>query len=148
MRTPVPCNGCTACCRGGEFIVLFPEHGDDPASYEHDALRSEQGEPILVLRHRDNGDCVYLGEHGCTIHGRAPSICRHFDCRRYFLSMPRNERRLIERHAHAKSEIFAEARKRLSTLSPAERQAAMAKRTEYRPEVSDRKRLRDSLVTT
>ena len=46
-------------------MVLFPEHGDDPASYDHDAVGSEQGEPIMVLRHLAN--TFILHEHGCTI---------------------------------------------------------------------------------
>ena len=34
----------------------------------------------MVLNHLTNGDCVYLGPDGCTIHGRHPAICRTFDC--------------------------------------------------------------------
>jgi hypothetical protein len=34
-----------------------------------------------MLAHKPNGDCIYLDEHGCSIHGRAPSLCRVADCR-------------------------------------------------------------------
>gem|GEM_PF-4670423 len=26
-----------------------------------------------MLAHKPNGECFYLNEHGCSIHGRAPS---------------------------------------------------------------------------
>jgi len=34
-----------------------------------------------MIAHLPNGDCVYLGDNGCTIHGRAPALCRAADCR-------------------------------------------------------------------
>lgn len=34
-----------------------------------------------MIAHKANGECVYLGENGCTIHDRAPSLCRVVDCR-------------------------------------------------------------------
>jgi hypothetical protein len=126
------------------MVVLFEEHGDD-VTLEHDRVETEFG-PLLLLRHKPNGDCVYLGEHGCTIYDRAPAVCRRFDCRKYFLAMPREERRQMERHARAKIEIFEAARQRLSTLTPLERADAMRRRMLARPEVKDRKRLRDTLL--
>jgi len=35
----------------------------------------------LMLAHTPDGDCVYLGEAGCTIHDHAPALCRAADCR-------------------------------------------------------------------
>jgi Fe-S-cluster containining protein len=131
LRNPVPCQGCTACCRG-ELVVLFPEDGDDPARLEHVELPGGELGPLLVLKHRENGDCVYLGPQGCTIHDRAPAVCRAFDCRTYFLSMTRAERRLHEREAKRqggdKSAIFRAGRARVHTLTMAEREAAVARR--------------------
>jgi hypothetical protein len=143
LRNPVPCAGCTACCRGGELVVLFPEDGDDPARFDHIEVPSPAG-TILVLRHRENGDCVYLGAGGCTIHGRAPAVCRNFDCRKYFLSMPRNERRLVEKRAASKPDIFTAGRQRIHTLSQAERDAAIARRGEAEP--PSRQMLRNMLT--
>jgi len=43
--------------------------------------------PSLLLEGIDshpNGDCVYLGADGCTIHGRQPAVCKAFDCRVFF----------------------------------------------------------------
>jgi Fe-S-cluster containining protein len=142
LRTRVPCDGCRACCQH-ELVVLFPEDGDDPARFEHIALPSTHG-PVLILKQKDNGDCVYLGPDGCTIYGRAPVVCRKFDCRAYFLSMPRQERRQIEKHVDSKISIFKAGRQRLDTLSPSEYRAALAKRGEA--ELPSRQALRNMMV--
>ena len=75
-RKVVPCNGCTLCCQG-DAIRLEPE--DRPSDYltePHPYIRG-----ALMLAHKPNGECIYLGEHGCTIHDRAPSLCQSADCR-------------------------------------------------------------------
>jgi len=115
-RAQVPCNGCHECCRGGEVVTLFPEAGDDPSKYlTSDALMVD-GTPLIMLQHKPNGDCVYLGEQGCTIHDRAPAVCRAFDCRGFFLKLTRNERRRWGRDNPHKQRIFAAGRMRLQTL--------------------------------
>ena len=80
----VPCNGCTACCEGGELIVLHPEHGDQPSEYLTIEVKHPFfGSPAVALRQKPDGSCVYLERgKGCTIHERRPAICREFDCRR------------------------------------------------------------------
>lgn len=142
LRTPVPCNGCRVCCQR-ELVVLFPEKGDDPARLEHVALPSLFG-PILVLKQKDNGDCVYLGADGCTIHDRAPAVCRAFDCRAYFLSMNRHERRLHEKRSAHKVAVFHAGRQRLDTLNEHERRAATAMRDE--PALPSRQTLLNMMV--
>jgi hypothetical protein len=96
------------------------------------------GETFHMLKHKDNGDCFYLDKNGCTIHDRAPSVCRQFDCRQYFLSMTRAARRAMEKaakkHGHdQKSWVFAEGRRRLNTLMPEQRSAAMSQREDHVP---------------
>lgn len=90
----VPCNGCTLCCQN-DMIFLHPEMGDDPAQYETVEARhpftGQMGH--MVAKKPGSTDCIYLGEGGCTIHGRAPSICRVFDCGKLFASRTRAERR-------------------------------------------------------
>jgi len=122
-RADVPCGTCRACCRH-ELVVLFPEAGDDVESYDAVEIRVDEadGPAIHVLKHKDNGDCIYLGEHGCTIHHRAPAVCRTFDCRLFFVRHTRNERRQWEKRARQKLEIFRAGRERLHTLE--ERKAA------------------------
>jgi len=74
--TKVPCNGCTLCCRK-DAIRLLPE--DDASQYQTEPHQS--GDGSLMLAHRPDGSCIYLTKEGCGIHGRAPKMCRQFDCR-------------------------------------------------------------------
>ena len=96
---PVRCNGCTACCRGGHQVQLVP--GEDPKQYEtqvEPVLPEDQDAPWALrvpfeklraevaaryrdagvthvsfnLRRKENSDCWYLGERGCTIYHRRP----------------------------------------------------------------------------
>ncbi len=78
----VPCNGCVRCCRG-DAIRLLP--GDDESRYQtvpHDWMKGHR-----MLDHKPNGDCVYLGERGCTIHEWKPRMCREMDCRNVATSL-------------------------------------------------------------
>jgi len=72
----VPCNGCTLCCRG-DMVRLLP--GDFPSEYQTEPHPLFPGQ--LMLAHKPNGNCVYLGKGGCTIHETKPIMCRTFDCR-------------------------------------------------------------------
>lgn len=73
----VPCNGCTLCCKNFDILRLLPE--DNPDDYMTEPHPYRGGE--LMLAHKENGDCVYLGTDGCTIHNRRPRMCREMDCR-------------------------------------------------------------------
>ncbi len=75
-RRDVPCNGCTLCCQK-DAIRLQDE--DDPGMYRTETHPYIPG--ARMIAHKPNGECVYLGAHGCTIHGRAPALCRDADCR-------------------------------------------------------------------
>ena len=75
----VPCNGCRVCCRK-VVVALFPDRGDVVANYETTQLTLENGSTLDIHAQNPNGDCVNLGDQGCTIYGRAPAICRAFDC--------------------------------------------------------------------
>jgi len=118
-RADVPCGSCHLCCKS-EVLVLLPDEGDDVASYQHEFMELPQGR-LPVLKHKPNGDCVYLGEDGCTIHERAPFICRIFDCRRWFLAHSRAERRRMIATSLATKDVFAAGRDRLASLKSAER---------------------------
>lgn len=78
----VPCDGCTLCCRG-DAISIHPELGDDASQYQTvpHFIPELAAKGILMLAHKPDHSCVYLGERGCTIHGKAPALCREFDCR-------------------------------------------------------------------
>lgn len=127
-RSVVPCNGCTACCKR-ERIVLYPEHGDDPSQYLtvpatlNDSLRGVIGDGRVMLQHKPNGECIYLGESGCTIWDRAPNICKVFDCRKWFLKFTRAERRKLLATGHLDKEVTKAGAARVDTLTEDEMRA-------------------------
>jgi Fe-S-cluster containining protein len=49
---------------------------DDPYAFK---WHEEGG--YAVLDRKDNGECIYLNDTGCSIHGSAPAICKAMDCR-------------------------------------------------------------------
>ncbi len=73
--TDVPCAGCHLCCHA---YVILGDH--EYAAYDHE-LKLVDGRAWLVLKRKPNGDCCYLADGGCAIHGRAPEVCKRFDCR-------------------------------------------------------------------
>ena len=72
----VPCNGCTLCCQGDAIRLTDEDNHENYIIEPHPYIPG-----ALMLAHKPNGDCIYLDETGCSIHGRAPSLCRSADCR-------------------------------------------------------------------
>jgi Fe-S-cluster containining protein len=70
---PVPCNGCTACCRNHQAVTW--QEGDDPTLFT--ATGKVGQEWMAMLPQKGNGDCAYLGEAGCTVYDRRPIVCRY-----------------------------------------------------------------------
>lgn len=121
-RSVVPCDGCTACCKR-ECVVLYPEHGDDPSQYEtvpatlNTGLMALIGTRRVMLQHKENGECIYLGEAGCTIWDKAPSLCKVFDCRKWFLKFTRAERRKLLAQGNLDKAVSKAAAARVHTLT-------------------------------
>lgn len=117
IRRDVPCGSCRACCVR-DAIILHPEDGDVVEQYKtrevfHPFLKKR----VHMLEHKPNGGgCIYLGPEGCTIHDRAPAICRGFDCRRLFLKFSRVERKRLLRSGSLDRDVMNAGRDRLSTL--------------------------------
>jgi Fe-S-cluster containining protein len=89
--------------------------GDDPKKFDTiTILHPEHGE-VHVLRRMPNGDCVYLAEHGCSIHARAPKVCRAFDCRQFIAGMTSAHRRTLMRDK-VMGEVVKAGKARLHTL--------------------------------
>jgi len=98
--------------------LLSPDYGDDVSTYEHEYFKGdEKTGPIYILKHKENGDCFYLGPEGCTIHERAPAICREFDCRKFYATRSRAERKAQIAKGHIDKRVFDAGRKRLSSLT-------------------------------
>lgn len=72
------CDGCTACCRWGAVVLQLNDRAED---YETEAL----ADLTILKRQADGRTCWYLGDKGCTIYEKRPTVCRAFDCRVYGL---------------------------------------------------------------
>lgn len=66
----VKCGDCRACCKKPWFVKLMP-------------WEKEKHGFVDVLPHKENGDCIYLVDEGCSLFGKPerPFVCRQFDCR-------------------------------------------------------------------
>ena len=108
----VPCNGCTLCCVN-DLIVLHPECGDDAGSYiTTAAFNPITGKPVLALAKQPGSNrCIYLGDAGCTIHDRAPVICKEFDCGGLYLRFDRATRRRVVRSGLGSAAVFEQGRR-------------------------------------
>ncbi len=73
----VPCNGCMECCKGPDRGLLVLLDG------LHPGIKVERCGAYGFLARKLNGDCLYLGENGCTIYDVRPQECRQFDCREH-----------------------------------------------------------------
>lgn len=79
----VPCDGCTACCRASQFVLVEPD--------EHDALAHIPSELLFaapqmprgrrVLGYDEHGHCPMLVDDRCSIYAHRPRACRAYDCR-------------------------------------------------------------------
>ena len=113
-RTDVPCGTCRLCCK--VHFVFLNEHEYDQYDWGWCMRTGQDGKQYAVgrvLNRKPNGDCIYLDDNGCTIHDRAPKVCREFDCRTLFLRSDRNGRRLAIKNGEVKHEIFEQGRLKL-----------------------------------
>lgn len=111
----VPCGPCRACCRY-ELIPLFPQDGDNLETYEHETKDIPGIGALHFLKHGKNGDCFYLGRDGCTIHDRAPVVCKTFDCRGWYIKHDRAQRREMVRQSPSSRTVLTAGRSRMATL--------------------------------
>jgi len=84
---------------------IKPEFGDRARDYQ-----TEEYNGKTILAHKENGDCIYLEESGCSIHGQQPYVCRTMDCRR-LLSIPRLRKEKLLKMGLLKPELFEAAKK-------------------------------------
>lgn len=107
----VNCNGCTACC-WRDVVIL--EAGEAQRYAHHEEWHN--GRKLLVLDRREDGACVYLGEGGCSIYGRAPGICQRMDCRRLVAdTTPAHREKRVRQHPHM-LHVYMAGAERLHTL--------------------------------
>lgn len=96
--------------------MLHPEGGDDPSKYQTIEVQNPiTGKMGLAIAHKPNGDCIYLGDEGCSIHDTAPLICQEFDCRRYVQRFVQGNRK-AKLAAAKNNPMVREGMKRMKTL--------------------------------
>lgn len=79
LEVQVPCDGCDKCCRG-PYAVHVMKH----ERKKYDQVTWNQDDQTWEIP-RVDGECVYLGKEGCTIHKDRPYVCRMFDCRTHMV---------------------------------------------------------------
>jgi Fe-S-cluster containining protein len=97
---------------------ILPERGDNPAEYDTATCYTPGKKPYMILNRKDNGECIYLGADGCTIHDRAPWVCRTFDCRELYKASDRVGRRIAIKRGDMTKEIFDRGRELLDVGGP------------------------------
>jgi uncharacterized protein len=79
----VPCHGCTACCRSGQFVHVDPDETDALAHIPSELLFPAPGMPRghRLLGYDERGHCPMLVDDRCSIYDHRPRACRMYDCR-------------------------------------------------------------------
>lgn len=111
-RADVPCGSCTLCCR----TLIVPLAQEEFEQYDWAWVTTRAGERLgRALKRKPTGECIYLGEKGCTIHGRAPHVCQRFDCRTLFKNSDRAGRRKAVKSGKIPKALFDKGREMLGT---------------------------------
>lgn len=105
----VPCNGCTLCCHGDAVRILPHE---DPTKWQTVPHPFKAG--ALMLAHKANGDCVYLGPAGCTIQADKPQVCYEMDCRNIASKLTPSEARKHDKRGTLPITIWRRGRELLA----------------------------------
>jgi hypothetical protein len=70
-----------------------------------------------MIAHKPNGDCIYLDEQGCSIHDRAPSLCRSADCRSLAVKIDFETAKLLHATGRLDFRVWDQGQKLLPTLT-------------------------------
>lgn len=108
LPADVPCGTCRACC----IADRVPLREAEVERFAH--RRDAQGYALAI---KDNGECIYLTERGCSVHDAPPDICRRFDCRVLFLDTPKARRRERVEQNPSMRAVYDAGRRRLKTLT-------------------------------
>lgn len=99
------CRACTRCCRG-KIIPVNPYEVARLAQVlgttTTEVLTRFTGTAGSTLAVREDQSCVFLGAHGCTVHGGRPLACRLYPLGRQVA--PDGEERFAEVEPHPQSD--------------------------------------------
>lgn len=105
----VPCGSCKACCKS-DRIILGPTDRRETYRWH------KEGHQDVVDR-KENGECIYLADGGCSIHANAPDICKRFDCRVLVTITPAWRQGVRITQNPSLSLVYKAGRERLHTLA-------------------------------
>ena len=115
----VPCGTCNACCFN-KAIFVYADAGDNPALYDTEpAFNVYYGAMMPMLKHREDGGCIYLTDKGCSIHTRRPAACRAYSCVEQHEMYSRGDKRRMKREGKWNAE--RQAGERLSLIKNGQR---------------------------
>jgi Fe-S-cluster containining protein len=111
--TPIPidCGACNKCCKGNTLVVITENDRQD--FYVTQTYKLPDGRVVEALQFQANGDCFYLIDGKCSIHGEHPLVCQAFNCMAEFCHYSRQERRLLIKQGMLSADVLDEGRKRL-----------------------------------
>jgi Fe-S-cluster containining protein len=70
----------------------------------------------IALKLKPNGDCIFLGDKGCSIYEDRPYVCRDFDCRRAVANFPKTALNEVVRAGIFSQDIVDAAKERMGSL--------------------------------
>lgn len=114
-RADVPCGSCNLCCR----TLMVPLSKEEVESGQYDGhyarITAPDGRHMgHALLRRPTGECVYLVDGRCSIHGRAPHVCQRFDCRELFRKSNRAGRREMVSSGRMPKALYDKGREMLA----------------------------------
>ena len=112
-RAPLPplvCGTCSACCHKPPALLA----DEDPTSFS--ATRrwnSATKNWDFQLPAAPDGSCIFRHPtSGCLIYDGRPSLCRQFDCRKWFRAFSRSRRHELARSSEVPESIWLAAKTR------------------------------------
>jgi Fe-S-cluster containining protein len=80
------CSQCGLCCR--MFLINLTEEEYRSGTYKTHLqkfgfiadFRKATGCGANILKHKEDGECIYLKENKCSVYNIRPSACREFFC--------------------------------------------------------------------
>lgn len=99
------CRACKRCCRGKHIpvnpyeVARLAEHLGTTTTA---VLARDTEVGGAILRRREDDTCIYLGEHGCTVHPARPLACRLYPLGRQ--RTPDGHERFAELEPHPQTE--------------------------------------------
>jgi len=85
MEIISPCEKCGKCCVGKEIRITPDEYvrirrylKEKGKYFKFYVLKYDKGIPVLIIKNKENGECVFLENGKCMIHEVKPFQCKSY----------------------------------------------------------------------